>query len=184
MGIIVIAEAGVNHNGKIELAKELIDAAVDSGADFIKFQSFKANKLLTRKAPKADYQIKNTKPDEDQYAMIKKLELSEKMHSEIIEYCRERNIKFLSTGFDDDSIDFLVSCGLKILKIPSGEINNLPYLRHIGSLNKELILSTGMSNLDEIREAIKILNLAGTPKENITLLHCSTDYPTSIILVG
>ena len=180
MGIIVIAEAGVNHNGQIELARELIDAAVESGADFIKFQSFKANKLLTRKAPKADYQIKNTRSDEDQYAMIKKLELSEKMHSQIIDYCRERNIKFLSTGFDNDSVNFLVSCGLKILKIPSGEITNLPYLRHIGSLQKELILSTGMSNLDEIKEAIKILNLAGTPMENITLLHCSTDYPTSM----
>jgi N,N'-diacetyllegionaminate synthase len=176
--VLIIAEAGVNHNGSIQLAKKLIDKAVFSGADVVKFQTFKAKNMVSKNAPKADYQKKTTNSRESQFDMIKKLELDERAHKELIAYCKEVNIMFLSTPFDLDSVDLLNELGLQIFKIPSGEITNLPYLRHIGSLNKKVILSTGMSDLKEIGDAIKILTNAGTLKENITVLHANTMYPT------
>jgi N,N'-diacetyllegionaminate synthase len=176
--VFIIAEAGVNHNGSTELAKELIDMAVISGADAVKFQTFKAINLVSKNAPKADYQKKTTDVSESQFDMIKKLELDVNTHKELIAYCQEKSIMFLSTPFDHDSIEMLSELGLQIFKIPSGEITNLPYLRHVGSLNKEVILSTGMSNMIEIEDALAILIGAGTKKENITVLHANTMYPT------
>ena len=176
--VLIIAEAGVNHNGSIQLAKKLIDKAVFSGADAVKFQTFKAKNVLSKNAPKADYQKQTTNLRESQFDMIKRLELDERAHQELIAYCKKANIMFLSTPFDLDSVDLLNELGLQIFKIPSGEITNLPYLRRIGSLCKEVILSTGMSDLKEIGEAIKILTNAGTLKENITVLHANTMYPT------
>jgi len=176
--VLIIAEAGVNHNGSVELAKKLIDKAVFAGADAVKFQTFKAKNVASKNAPKADYQKQTTNSKESQFDMIKKLELDERAHKELITYCKEANIMFLSTPFDLESVDLLNELGLQIFKIPSGEITNLPYLRHIGSLNKKVILSTGMSDLKEIGEAIKILTNAGTLKENITVLHANTMYPT------
>ena len=176
--VLIIAEAGVNHNGSIQLAKKLIDKAVFSGADAVKFQTFKAKNVVSKNAPKADYQKQTTNLRESQFDMIKRLELDERAHKELIAYCKEANIMFLSTPFDLDSVDLLNELGLQIFKIPSGEITNLPYLRRIGSLNKKVILSTGMSDLKEIGEAIKILTNAGTLKENITVLHANTMYPT------
>ena len=176
--VLIIAEAGVNHNGSVQLAKKLIDKAVFSGADAVKFQTFKAKNVVSKNAPKADYQKQTTNLRESQFDMIKRLELDERAHQELIAYCKEANIMFLSTPFDLDSVDLLNELGLQIFKIPSGEITNLPYLRRIGSLRKEVILSTGMSDLEEIGEAIKILTNAGTLKENITVLHANTMYPT------
>ncbi len=176
--VLIIAEAGVNHNGSIQLAKKLIDKAVFSGADAVKFQTFKAKNVLSKNAPKADYQKQTTNLRESQFDMIKRLELDERAHQELIAYCKKANIMFLSTPFDLDSVDLLYVVGLQIFNIPSGEITNLPYLRRIGSLCKEVILSTGMSDLKEIGEAIKILTNAGTLKENITVLHANTMYPT------
>jgi N,N'-diacetyllegionaminate synthase len=176
--VLIIAEAGVNHNGSIQLAKKLIDKAVFSGADAVKFQTFKAKNVVSKSAPKADYQKQTTNSRESQFDMIKRLELDERAHKELIAYCKEANIMFLSTPFDLDSVDLLNELGLQIFKIPSGEITNLPYLRRIGSLCKEVILSTGMSDLKEIGDAIKILTNAGTLKENITVLHANTMYPT------
>ena len=176
--VLIIAEAGVNHNGSVQLAKKLIDKAVFSGADAVKFQTFKAKNVVSKNAPKADYQKQTTNLRESQFDMIKRLELDERAHQELIAYCKEANIMFLSTPFDLDSVDLLNELGLQIFKIPSGEITNLPYLRRIGSLCKEVILSTGMSDLEEIGEAIKILTNAGTLKENITVLHANTMYPT------
>lgn len=175
--VFIIAEAGVNHNGSVNLAMELVDIAVDAGADAIKFQTFKANKLLTNHAHKAEYQLANTSKNETQFEMLRKLELDENSHLKLLEYCKKKKIMFLSTPFDSESIDFLNSIEMKIFKIPSGEITNLPYLKHIGSLDKKLILSTGMSNLAEVRDALTILEQAGTPKEKITLLHATTEYP-------
>lgn len=177
MSIFIIAEAGVNHNGSLEIAKALIDVAAQSGADAVKFQTFKADKLVSKTAQKASYQKQTTDADESQYAMIKKLELDEKAHHELIEYCAQKNILFLSTPFDHESIDLLADLGMEIFKIPSGEITNLPYLRHIGSLQKEVILSTGMATLDEIDAALHVLTTAGTAKEHITVLHATTEYP-------
>jgi N,N'-diacetyllegionaminate synthase len=178
MSVFIIAEAGVNHNGSIDLAKQLIDVAVDSDADAVKFQTFKAEKLVSKNAQKADYQKQTTDASESQFDMIKKLELDMETHKELIAYCQEKDIIFLSTPFDHESIDMLNNLGLKIFKIPSGEITNLPYLKHIGSLEKQVILSTGMSNLQEVEDALNILVDAGTPKENITILHANTMYPT------
>lgn len=178
--VFVIAEAGVNHNGSIELAKKLIDLAVDAGADAVKFQTFKADRLVRKSAQKADYQKQTTSIHESQYDMIKKLELDENAHRVLISYCKDNEIMFLSTPFDHDSIDLLNSLEMAIFKIPSGEITNLPYLRHIGGLNKEVILSTGMANLDEVRDALKVLINAGTSKEKITVLHATTEYPCPI----
>lgn len=177
MKVFVIAEAGVNHNGSIDLAKKLIDVAVEAQADAVKFQTFKADLLVSPKAAKADYQKKNTGNDESQYDMIKKLELDANAHRILIDYCVEKNIQFLSTPFDHASIDLLHELGLETFKIPSGEITNLPYLRHIGSLNKRVILSTGMSDLGEVEDALDVLIHSGTPLGNITVLHATTEYP-------
>lgn len=174
----IIAEAGVNHNGSLELAKKLIDAAVEAGADAVKFQTFKADKIVSRYAQKADYQKQTTDASESQLDMIRKLELDEGAHKELFDYCRSKGIMFLSSPFDLEGIDLLASLGLTIFKIPSGEITNLPYLRKIGGLKKEIILSTGMADLGEIEDALNILMEAGTERENITVLHCNTEYPT------
>ena len=176
--VFIIAEAGVNHNGSIELAKRLIDVASESGADAVKFQTFKAEKLVSKNAQKADYQKQTSNNSESQFDMIKKLELDLNTHKELISYCKTKNIMFLSTPFDHDSIELLSDLGLEIFKIPSGEITNLPYLRHIGKLNRKVILSTGMANIGEIEDALDVLIEAGTKKENITVLHANTMYPT------
>ena len=177
--VLIIAEAGVNHNGDISIAKKLIDIASDAGVDFIKFQTFKSENLVSKAAKKASYQQKNLKTKENsQYEMLKKLELSYDDHHNLIDYCKLKKINFLSTGFDLESIDFLNSLKLPVFKIPSGEITNLPYLQKIGSFNKKVIVSTGMCIMSEISNAIKVLEEAGTLKKNITVLHCTTDYPT------
>ena len=176
----IIAEIGVNHNGDITLAKKLIDEAKKSGADCVKFQTFKADSLVTKTAKKAQYQNLNYDSDESQYMMLKRLELTPEMHKEIILYCEEKNIEFLSSGFDIESIDFLSKLGQKIFKIPSGEITNFPYLRHLGTISKSVILSTGMSNLNEIKDAIQILESGGLERKHITVLHCTSEYPAPL----
>jgi N,N'-diacetyllegionaminate synthase len=178
MSVFIIAEAGVNHNGSIDLAKKLIDVASNAGADAVKFQSFKADNLTTKNAQKAMYQKETTNIEESQFDMLKKLELSTEMHKELISYCKNKKIIFLSSPFDHESIELLEDLGLEIFKIPSGEITNLPYLRHIGKLGRKIILSTGMSNIDEVKNALDILINSGTKKENITILHANTEYPT------
>ncbi len=178
MSVFIIAEAGVNHNGSADLARKLIDVAVDSGADAVKFQTFKAENLVAKNAQKADYQKQITSASESQFNMIKKLEFDVETHKELIAYCQEKDIIFLSTPFDHESIDLLSGLKMEIFKIPSGEITNLPYLRHIGSLGKRVILSTGMSNIAEVEDALSILTNSGTAKENITVLHANTMYPT------
>ncbi len=180
MSLFIIAEAGVNHNGSLELARKLIDVAREAGADAVKFQTFKADRLVSKTAQKAVYQQQTTDAAESQYDMIKKLELDEAAHRELIAYCKSKKILFLSTPFDHESIDLLDALGMEIFKIPSGEITNLPYLRHIGSLKKQVILSTGMADLGEIEDALDVLMAAGTPKENITVLHATTEYPCPI----
>ena len=182
--ILIIAEAGVNHNGDISLAKQLIDVAAEAGADLVKFQTFNANRLVTRTAKKANYQKQTTDGAESQYEMLGRLELTEAMHHELIAHCEMRNIGFLSTGFDIQSIDLLSNLGQRCFKVPSGEITNLPYLRHIGRLGKKIILSTGMSTLGDIEAAIDILENAGTPRAKITVLHCTTEYPTPMAEVN
>mgnify|MGYP006285227125 CR=1 FL=1 len=174
----IIAEAGVNHNGSMELAFKLIDSAKEAKVDAVKFQSFKAKKLVSKNAAKAEYQKNTTNSSESQYDMIKKLELSLEDHKKLIDYCDKSGMIFLSSPFDLESIDLLNELGLEIFKIPSGEITNLPYLRKIGRFNKNIILSTGMSDLGEIEDAIDVLTESGTNKENITVLHCNTEYPT------
>ncbi|HAT39100.1 N-acetylneuraminate synthase [Polynucleobacter necessarius] len=181
---LIIAEAGVNHNGDINLAKQLIDEAAFAGADVVKFQTFSASRQVTQTAKKADYQIQTTGDTESQYEMLRRLELSSAMHLNLIEHCQKRNIGFLSTGFDIESVDLLLSFGLELFKIPSGEITNLPYLRHIGQLGKKVILSTGMSTLGDIESAIDVLEHAGTHRKNFTLLHCTTEYPTPMCEVN
>ena len=178
MSVFIIAEAGVNHNGSVELAKKLIDVASASGVDAVKFQTFKAVNLVSKKATKADYQKETTDADESQFEMLKKLELDVNTHRELIAYCKVKEILFLSTPFDHDSIKLLDGLGLEIFKIPSGEITNLPYLRHIGSLTKQVILSTGMANIGEVEDALDVLIEAGTHKDSITVLHANTMYPT------
>ena len=178
--VYIIAEAGVNHNGSIELAKKLIDAAAQAGADAVKFQTFEAEKLVSKHAEKAEYQKKTTGTAESQLDMIKKLELTYEDHLELVNYCKERGIEFLSTAFDDDSVEFLKSLNLTYWKIPSGEITNLPYLRKIGAMNGRVLLSTGMTTLGEVEEAIDVITKAGTARENITVLHCTTEYPAPI----
>lgn len=176
---IIIAEAGVNHNGSIELAKQLIEAAAQAGADFVKFQTFKADLLVSKTAPKAEYQKKNLGDnDNSQYSMLKKLELSEVMHHELISHCEKCGIKFLSTGFDKESIDFLDNLSIPFYKIPSGEITNKPYLTNIALKLKPVIISTGMATIDEIKEAIQVLSDHGISKGQMTVLHCNTEYPT------
>jgi N,N'-diacetyllegionaminate synthase len=178
VNVFIIAEAGVNHNGLIDLAYQLIDVAAESGADAVKFQTFKAENLVSKNAQKAEYQKQTTNALESQFDMIKKLEMDVDAHKKLINYCYEKDIMFLSTPFDHDSIDMLNELQLQIFKIPSGEITNLPYLRHIGALNKKIILSTGMANMKEIEDALDILVGAGTRKDNITILHANTMYPT------
>ena len=178
MNVFIIAEAGVNHNGSIELAKKLIDVASDAGADAVKFQTFKAETLVSRSAQKASYQKETTEASESQFEMLKKLELDMATHKELIEYCHTKNIMFLSTPFDLESIQLLDELGLKIFKIPSGEITNLPYLRAIAKLNKKVVLSTGMATMQEVKDAFEVLVHNGTQKENITILHANTMYPT------
>jgi len=175
---LIIAEAGVNHNGDMQLAKQLIDVAADAGADMVKFQTFNAKRLATKQAPKASYQSKTTDQTESQHSMLQKLELTLEMHKELIAYCKERNIEFFSTGFDTQSLDLLMTLGINQFKIPSGEITNLPYLRHIGVMGKPVIISTGMGTLGEIEAAIGVLEKAGTDRNKITVLHCNTEYPT------
>ena len=175
---LIIAEAGVNHNGDLDLACQLIDAAATAGADWVKFQTFSADRLVTKNAKKADYQNQVTDSGESQHAMIRKLELTRDMHVALIEHCKSRGIQFLSTGFDLESIDLLVELGMDSFKIPSGEITNLPYLRHVGQFGKPVILSTGMAIMDEIGTALNILEQAGTSRSRVTVLHCNTEYPT------
>ena len=177
MKTLIIAEAGINHNGDVLLAKRLIDVAADSEADLIKFQTFSAKNIVTRSVLKADYQYESTDKDESQYAMLEKLELTEEMHRELVKYSQQRGIGFFSTGFDIDSVNMLIRLGQVRFKVPSGEITNLPLLRHIGKQNKEVILSTGMSDLGEVGNAIKTLEDAGTTRSKITALHCTTAYP-------
>lgn len=176
--VLIIAEAGVNHNGSIDTAKKLIDAAAEAGVDYVKFQTFKADKMVTKAAFRANYQDSNTGDKDSQHEMLKKLEISEEMHLDLIQYCESKNIKFLSTAFDLESLTFLKSLGLKLAKIPSGEITNLPYLRAMAKLFPEIILSTGMANIDEIKAVFRVLIENGTKQENITILHCNTEYPT------
>ena len=175
--VFIIAEVGVNHNGRLDLAYQLIDVAKDAGADAVKFQTFIPDKTISKFADKANYQKKTTDKNESQLEMIKIIALSFEDHKKLLEYCKSKNIKFLSSPFDLDSIDFLNKLGLDTFKIPSGEIINLPYLKNIGSLNKKLIISTGMANLGEVEFAIDILVKSGTKRENIAILHCTTNYP-------
>ncbi len=178
MKTLIIAEAGVNHNGDLALARQLIDVAAEAGADLVKFQTFSADRLVTTHARKANYQTQTTDAGESQHAMIRRLELTRDMHEALIAHCKSRGIRFFSTGFDPDSIDLLVELGFDCFKIPSGEITNLPYLRHVGRYGKLVILSTGMATLSEVEAALDILGQAGTPRERITVLHCNTEYPT------
>lgn len=177
---LIIAEAGVNHNGDIDLAKQLIDIAAEAGADIVKFQTFKTEKLVSTAAQKADYQVNNMpgEADNSQFAMLKKLELSPADHRELMAHCQLRNIQFLSTAFDLDSLDFLAGLGIDTFKIPSGEITNLPYLRKVGRFNGQVIASTGMATMDDIAAMLDVLTTAGTDRQNITVLHCNTDYPS------
>lgn len=179
--VLIIAEAGVNHNGSIELAKKLIDAAVYAGVDFVKFQTFNSQSLVSKSAKKALYQIENTKDTtESQLQMLKKLELSKEQHYEIVSYCKEKKISFFSTAFDIGSLIFLKELGLSMVKIPSGEITNLPYLRKAAELFSEVIISTGMSNINDIEQAVNVFLNAGYDKNNISILHCNTEYPTEM----
>ena len=175
---LIIAEAGVNHNGDLELAKKLIDVAANAGADYVKFQTFSADRIVSQSASKAEYQQQVTDASETQYQMLKRLELSYEMHLELIKHCDQQSIKFLSTGFDVESIKLLVYLGIDLIKIPSGEITNLPYLRFIGSLGLPVILSSGMSTMDEIGNALNILQGSGLDRSQVTVLHCTTEYPT------
>ena len=176
---MIIAEAGVNHNGSLTIAKQLVDKAAEAGVDIIKFQTFKSERLVSKAAKQAEYQQRNIgKQDEGQLAMLKKLELSEADHDELMEYCKDRNIRFWSTAFDMESIEFLHSLNMGLWKIPSGEITNYPYLKKIASFHEDVILSTGMCELSDIEAALKVLLEEGVSKEQITILHCNTEYPT------
>lgn len=176
---LIIAEAGVNHNGSIALAKQLIDKAVEAGVDYIKFQTFQASKLVTKVAKQAEYQKKNIGKDGDsQYQMLKKLELSPADHEVLIAYCKEKGIKFFSTAFDFDSIDYLHSLNLGLWKIPSGEVTNYPFLKRVAAYNEKTILSTGMCDMEDVRAAVEALYKNGLSKDNLILLHCNTEYPT------
>lgn len=178
--VLIIAEAGVNHNGSIDNARKLIDAAAEAGADIVKFQTFKTENLVSKLARKAEYQKQNMAGDVDdtQFNMLKKLELTHQQHLELIDYCKKKNITFLSTAFDLESIDLLHELGISLWKIPSGEITNLPYLEKIGALGKEVILSSGMCTMAEIEETLAVLVKAGTTHKKLTVLHCNTEYPT------
>jgi N,N'-diacetyllegionaminate synthase len=178
MSVIVIAEAGVNHNGSIEIAKELIDVAALSGADYVKFQSFKAESLVQPNAPKAPYQYSGAKDKQSQFEMLSKLELSQEFHQELIAYSKSKGIEFISTAFDLESLEMLANLGQTLFKIPSGEINNIPYLRSVAKYATEIILSTGMSTLEEIGVALNVIQKSGVKLNQITVLHCTSAYPT------
>ena len=178
--VLIIAEAGVNHNGSIRKAKKLIDIAENSGADIVKFQTFDPKELVTVNAQKPIYQKKNTSKNQTQYQMLRKLALSQKMHKELFKYARSKKIEFLSTAFDAKSLKMLIKLGIKRIKIPSGEITNLPLLKFIAKQKLPVILSTGMSNIREVKEALKILIKFGKSKSQITVLHCTSDYPAAI----
>ena len=181
---LIIAEAGVNHNGDMALAKQLIDVAADAGADLVKFQTFNADRQVTQAAAKANYQLQQTDQAETQHAMLRRLELSEAMHHTLIAHCTMRGIGFFSTGFDIPSLDLLRGLGQTLFKIPSGEITNLPYLRHVGQWGGPLILSTGMATFGDIEAALDVLVRSGTDLSAITVLHCTTEYPTPMIDVN
>lgn len=182
--VLVIAEAGVNHNGDLDIARQLVNAAAEAGADLVKFQTFNAESLVTPDAPKAGYQTRATNKLESQREMLRSLELSPEAHSVLLSYCKNKNIGFFSTGFDIQSLDFLASLGAESFKIPSGEITNLPYLRHVGSYGKPVIVSTGMASMSEIEGSICALESAGLDRGKITVLHCNTAYPTPMIDVN
>ena len=178
--VLIIAEAGVNHNGSIDVAKQLIDKAAEAGADIIKFQTFKSEKLVSKSARQAEYQKRNigSKADDSQLNMLKKLELSQEDHEELMQYCQQKGIKFFSTAFDMESIDYLHSLHMGLWKIPSGEITNFPYIRKIAQYGEPVILSTGMCEMDDICAAMNVLIKFGVKREQITILHCNTEYPT------
>lgn len=182
--VLIIAEAGVNHNGDLETAKKLVEAAAEAGADFVKFQSFKTDSIATASAPKAGYQLTSSEDADGQKTMLSRFELSRQMHIELISHCRARKIGFLSAAFDLESLDMLRELGLEIFKVPSGEITNLPYLRRLGSFGKPVILSTGMADMEEIKAALSVLAEAGLAREQITLLHCTSEYPAPLSAVN
>ncbi len=176
--VIIIAEAGVNHNGDIEKAKQLIDVAADAGVDFVKFQTFKADDIVSKLAKQADYQKRNIgSQDDSQYQMLKQLELSDANHNELIQYSAEKGVRFFSTAFDGKGLNYLNNLGFDLFKIPSGEITNYPYLKRLAEIGKPVILSTGMANLQEIKDALRVLE-EGIDRKDITVLHCTTEYPT------
>lgn len=177
MKTLIIAEAGVNHNGSLARAQKMVSVAAEAGADLVKFQSFVTDKSISRQAPKAHYQKGRTDPAESQFDMVRNLELSKEDHDELVAECRRRGIGFFSTAFDSDSLEMLLGLGLSIVKIPSGEITNLPFLRQVGRLGKDVLLSTGMATLGEVEAAIDVLERAGTPRTRMTVLHCTTEYP-------
>ena len=181
---IIIAEAGVNHNGNISLALKLVDCAINAGADIIKFQTFNANNLILKHTPKTKYQIKNTNSDTSQYQMLKTLELSKSEHARIKKYCDKKNIEFLSTAFSLEELDYLVKLGIKRIKIPSGEITNLPYLEKAASFKLPIILSTGMSTFKEVQKAYQVLVNSGANFQALTILHCTSNYPAKIETVN
>ena len=180
MRVLVIAEAGVNHNGDPALARDLVDAASEAGADVIKFQTFTAKNLVTRSAPKAEYQLRNFGGGEDQLQMLEQLEIDDETHRDLVRRCSLRGIQFLSTGFDIESIDYLSRLDLPFFKVPSGEITNLPYLRHIARFDKDVLISTGMATLGEVEAALVVFDENGLARERITVLHCTTEYPAPI----
>ncbi|BDU70458.1 N-acetylneuraminate synthase [Geothrix oryzae] len=181
---LIIAEAGVNHNGDLMLAKKLIASAAVAGADIVKFQSFVTTKLVSSSAPKANYQNATTNPSESQFEMVRKLELTKEDHLVLLETCQQHGIQFLSTAFDPESFDMLIELGIDWVKIPSGEITNLPFLRHVARTGKPVLLSTGMATLGEIEAALDVIEQAGTPRDKVTVLHCSTEYPTPMAEVN
>lgn len=176
---IIIAEAGVNHNGSLERALSLIDCAAEAGVDFVKFQTFKAENIVNKEAQKAEYQLKNTTGEaQTQFEMLKKLEMDRDWYPALIGRCEEKGVRFLSTGFDTESIDFLDAIEVPFYKIPSGEITNKPYLQHIARKGKDIILSTGMAHLQEVKDAVEVIEKEGVDRNRITVLHCNTEYPT------
>lgn len=180
MPTCIIAEAGVNHNGSLDIAKRLVEAAALAGADYVKFQTYSTEALVLRSAPKADYQRRQTEGGDDQYAMLKQLELTPAMHEALIAHCQLVGIRFLSTGFDTTSIDYLDQLGVPFFKIPSGEITNKPYLRHVASKGKPVVLSTGMATLEEVKQAIQVMKECGLNQKQLTVLHCTTEYPAPL----
>lgn len=176
---VIIAEAGVNHNGSLSLAKKMVDAAEMAGVDYVKFQTFKSENLVSDKAKKADYQITNDGTG-SQLEMLKKLELSNEDHVDLIAYCENKKVSFLSTAFDEESIDFLLDIKIPFFKIPSGEITNLPYLERIAATNLKVVISTGMSFLEEVKAAVNVFKNKGYTNQDITILHCNTEYPTPV----